>query len=74
MGNDLVIYDVCNDYTLEPAPDVTWPSNEYRTVKTQMGFVYVHKLYNEIHYLIGKPGLTGQRLDITDNEVTEDAD
>lgn len=70
--SDLVIYDVCNDYTLKPAPERAWPSAAYRTIKTKMGFVYIHRRDKEIHYLIGAPGLAGQRLDISDEDIYDE--
>jgi hypothetical protein len=55
------IYDVCNDYSLDP---VEHPFNfsEYRIVAQGKGFLLIHKEYGELHYYIGAAGLTGKRV------------
>ena len=61
MGADQVLYDVCNDYSLDPCT-TDYKEDEYRVTKRNGGLVYTHKRYDEIHYYKGKPGLTGQSL------------
>jgi len=66
----LVLYDVCNDYSLDccttdiDIDPITKGVNLkiYRAVKRNNGIVYIHKKYDEIHYYLGKAGLTGQSL------------
>lgn len=60
--SEMVMYDVCNDYSLA---EITTDFNpaEYRTKKHPLGTIYIHKEYNEIHYLFGNSGLDGKYLD-----------
>lgn len=56
------LYDVCNDYSLQVAeqePDF----KQYRKVKKENGFLFFHKVYEELHYFSGRPGLSGQNID-----------
>lgn len=59
--NGMIMYDVCNDYSLDPATTDFDPA-KYRTQKHSMGIIYIHKEYNEIHYLKGNKGLDGKYL------------
>lgn len=62
---DQQMYDVCNDYTLDPTdeqPDM----NLYRTFEGFGGTVYVHKKHEEIHFFKGKKGLQGVVLPYID--------
>lgn len=56
-----VLYDVCNDYSLDPCT-TEFDAKLYRSANRNGGIVYTHKKYNEIHYYLGKPGLNGQNL------------
>lgn len=55
-----VFYDVCNDYSLAQRDDVPNDLSKYRKVECPMGTLYVHKEYDELHYLEGVAGLNGQ--------------
>lgn len=59
--SSLVMYDVCNDYSLD---EITTDFNpeDYRTEEHEMGTIYIHKEYDELHYLKGKKGLSGRYL------------
>lgn len=61
FDSELVMYDVCNDYSLS---EITTDFNpeEYRTKRHEKGTLYIHKKYNEVHYLLGVKGLGGQYL------------
>jgi hypothetical protein len=59
--NDLVMYDVCNDYSLSPITTEFDPKL-YKTRKHDLGILYIHKEYNEVHYLKAKAGLDGQYI------------
>jgi hypothetical protein len=59
--NDLVMYDVCNDYSLSPITTEFDPKL-YKTRKHDLGMLYIHKEYNEVHYLKAKAGLDGQYI------------
>ena len=59
--HDMVMYDVCNDYSLEEM-ETDFDYEGYRTEQHEMGTVYIHKEYDEVHYLRGKKGLNGHYL------------
>ena len=59
--NDLVMYDVCNDYSLAPI-ETEFDPKLYKTRKHAMGTIYIHKKHNEIHYFKGRNGLDGKYL------------
>ena len=62
---DVVIFDVCNDYSLDIAPDQSEPDyNLYRMIRSEQGFVYIHKEYNEIHYLKACRIFNGEYLEM----------
>lgn len=57
----LIIYDVCNDYSLDECSTEFNPE-EYITSQHPFGTIYTHKECNEIHYLKGGRGLNGRFL------------
>jgi len=57
---ETVLYDVCNDYSLEKCEDQNKDLSAYRTRKMRKGILYIHKEYDELHYLRGPAGLDGQ--------------
>ena len=63
-GEKLVVYDVCNDYTLDPAnisiEDIDLDA--YSEWYVAQGTIYKHKEYKEIHYFVGPAGCDGERL------------
>lgn len=59
----MTLYDVCNDYSLDPAEDQTLPKPSIYKARQQFGgLVYVHKEYSEIHYYLGADGLKGKDI------------
>lgn len=63
--DDGVMYDVCNDYSLDPVEPGTmknFKEGDYIKKKTPYGLLYIHKKYKEIHYLKGKKGMTGKHI------------
>lgn len=59
----LCLYDVCNDYSLDVCADpaaVNW--NDYRKVRKEQGTYFFHKKYDELHYFEGAVGLAGMYL------------
>lgn len=52
-----ILYDVCNDYSLEVCEDQEKDLSEYRTRKHAKGTLYIHREYGELHYLLGEEGL-----------------
>ena len=59
--SELIIYDVCNDYSLDTCTTDFEPA-EYKKVKHSFGTIYIHKEYDEIHYLKAVKGLEGKFL------------
>jgi len=55
-----ILYDVCNDYTLDPCTQAVNLTGEYKKHESPHGVTYVHVEYGEIHYFRGMPGLTGK--------------
>lgn len=55
----MMLYDVCNDYSLDPSlSDPNW--SLYRKDRTPNGVALVHKEYEELHYFYGPVGLEGR--------------
>jgi hypothetical protein len=59
--NDFIMYDVCNDYSLDEIT-TEFKSEDYKTENVRGGVVYRHKENKEIHYFKGKKGLSGKHL------------
>jgi len=63
-GEKMVVYDVCNDYTLDVAnisiDDIDL--DEYSEWHVTQGTIYKHKEYKELHYFVGPAGLDGEEL------------
>ena len=59
--SELIIYDVCNDYSLDTCT-TDFESADYKKVKHSLGTIYIHKEYDEIHYLKAVKGLEGKFL------------
>lgn len=57
-----VLYDVCNDYSLDICDKPDFDKSIYKFVIKHNGILYIHKQYNEIHYYSGKAGLNGLNL------------
>lgn len=55
----MTLYDVCNDYSLDPAEDQSIPGKEYKATPWGNGTAYYHKKFNELHYYLGEDGLSG---------------
>lgn len=55
------IYDVCNDYSLDPV-ETPFNFSHYKLVAYGKGYRLIHKKYKELHYFIGAPGLAGQYI------------
>lgn len=66
----MTLYDVCNDYSLDPAADQIIPPADVYQVSYHYcgGLVFTHKEYNEIYYFLGKDGLTGEFLGAIDEQ------
>lgn len=56
---ETILYDVCNDYTLEPCIQAINLIGEYKAIEGALGVSYFHIRYNELHYFRGPAGLTG---------------
>ena len=57
-----IVYDVCNDYSLDISSDKP-DMSLYKTTSHSMGQVLVHNDYNEIHYLVSNnPNMNGKYL------------
>jgi hypothetical protein len=57
-----ILYDVCNDYSLDVSDGIGFDPSNYKAVKGQGGTLYLDKKYNELHYYSGKPGMRGQYI------------
>lgn len=56
----MTLYDVCNDYSLDPAEDQTLPDlKTYKVKQIDEGTLYYHKAYGELHYFLGEDNLKG---------------
>lgn len=59
----MTLYDVCNDYSLDPAEDQTLPRpSVYKSRQKYGGVAYYHKEYRELHYYLGDDGLQGRNI------------
>jgi hypothetical protein len=57
-----VLYDVCNDYSLEESDGINFIPTKYKKVNGQGGTLFIDKEYGELHYYSGKPGMDGQHI------------
>lgn len=71
-GRIMTLYDVCNDYSLEKAEDQNTDHLSpaaYKQVRVpEWGTVFIYREHNEVHYLLGDPGLDGEILPWNDEE------
>jgi len=57
---ETVLFDVCNDYSLDKAEDQTEPDPKvYRTEKAGRGVIYIHRKDDELHYFKGPANMQG---------------
>jgi hypothetical protein len=55
------IYDVCNDYSLDPL-ERPFNFDAYEMTDFRSGWLLTHREYREIHYFIGPDGLSGLNI------------
>jgi len=60
--NSMSIYDVCNDYSLDPV-EKPFRFDDYFMAEYRTGYILTHKEYKEIHYFIGPDNLSGLYLE-----------
>lgn len=74
LVSPLVLYDVCNDYSLDRLTTLDADSREhvpidkYEWIRREYGHVGIHREHREIHYYLGADGLTGASIE---DEVAE---